>query len=163
MKADEILQNREDMLANMDRRRALFGLFFAFGNKLQATGDSFYEEITCKQFFLLVCLGLFQDENPTLGQLAALMGSSHQNVKQLAGRLEKAGYVRFIPDGEDKRKTRVMPAPRIQEFAERYQKKEEVFLEGLFSGLEEQEIEETYQVLLHLEKNLEEWNDRQNK
>ena len=39
--------------------------------------------ITCKQFFLLACMNLFQGEAPTVQDLAQVMGSSHQNVKQI--------------------------------------------------------------------------------
>ena len=42
-----------EVLNIMPPQYGLFGLLFAFMNRLQATGDSFYEEITCKQFFLL--------------------------------------------------------------------------------------------------------------
>lgn len=45
--------DRNQLLEGMDNERILFGLFFVFGNRLQAAGDSFYDEITCKQFFFV--------------------------------------------------------------------------------------------------------------
>ena len=85
---------REMLLQGMDTRYALFGTFFAFHNRLQATGDAFYQEITCKQFFLIICLELFGENAPTIRELAEVMGSSHQNVKQIADKLERSGFIR---------------------------------------------------------------------
>ena len=66
----------EDILSIMPPQFGLFGLFFAFMNRLQAAGDSFYDEITCKQFFLLACMNLYPDEAPTANELAETMGCS---------------------------------------------------------------------------------------
>ena len=78
-----IIINNADVFEMLEHKYALFGLFFAFHNRLQATGDSFYEEITCKQFFLMACMNLFSDEPPTMNDLAKTMGCSRQNVKQI--------------------------------------------------------------------------------
>ena len=97
----------QDVVAEMDGRYALFGLLFALQNRLQAVGDTFYEEITCKQFFLMACMNLFQEEAPTVQDLAQVMGSSHQNVKQIINKLEQKGFVSVAPDEEDRRKLRI--------------------------------------------------------
>jgi len=57
--------NANEVINMMDAKYALFGLFFAFNNRLQTVGDMFYEEITCKQFFLLACMNLYTEEAPT--------------------------------------------------------------------------------------------------
>jgi DNA-binding MarR family transcriptional regulator len=75
--------NSNEVFTMMDHKYALFGLFFAFHNRLQATGDSFYEEITCKQFFLLACMNLYTEEAPTGNELAKTMGCSRQNIKEI--------------------------------------------------------------------------------
>ena len=68
----------EEVSRRVEKRYALFGLFFAFHNRLQAAGDSFYEEITCKQFFLLACMNLYPDEAPTAMELARTkIGRAH--------------------------------------------------------------------------------------
>ena len=53
------IMNAADVFLMMDHKYALFGLFFAFHNRLQSVGDSFYDEITCKQFFLLACMSTY--------------------------------------------------------------------------------------------------------
>ena len=60
----------------------LLGLISAFQNRYQAKADQFFEEISWKQFFAIICINLFKD-SPTLKELSEIMGSSHQNVKQI--------------------------------------------------------------------------------
>ncbi len=79
----------DDVLNVMPPQMGLFGLLFAFMNRLQAAGDAFYEEITCKQFFLLACMNLYQDEAPTANEMAETMGCSRQNVKEILNSLAK--------------------------------------------------------------------------
>ncbi len=145
---------REELLHGMDIRYALFGTFFAFHNRLQATGDAFYEEITCKQFFLIICLQLFGENAPTLKELAAVMGSSHQNVKQIADKLERSGFVKTEKDAEDRRKIRVYSTPKLQELNEKYEKRSQEFMEHFYAGIAQEELQTVYKVMTKLEENL---------
>lgn len=145
---------REYLLDAMDTRHALFGLCFAFGNRLQTAGDSFYEEITCKQFFLLVCLSLFEDTPPTINELSETMGSSHQNVKQIINKLEKAGFIISYYDKEDKRKIRIKGTEKIAMLGDKYRLREEEFMERFYEGLTEDEIECTFRAMSKMERNL---------
>lgn len=148
--------NREQILnlSGFDNEHILFGILFTFGNLLQAAGDSFYEEITSKQFFLLICLSLFKDNPPTLNELAQVMQSSHQNVKQLAAKLEKNGFVTLMQDQKDRRKMRIMPAEKLAELSSKYRDSEDVFMRTLYDGLTAQEIAEALNVMLKMEQNL---------
>ena len=66
-------------LKNYPAPYVLFGSLLAMGNRLQAAGDRFYDEITTKQWFVLAVLENFSAP-PTLGELARGVGSSHQDV-----------------------------------------------------------------------------------
>ena len=145
---------RKKLLVGIDDRRALFGLFFAFGNRLQTAGDAFYQEVTCKQFFLLVCLTLFKEEPPTINQMADVMGSSHQNVKQIVNKLEAGGYVMTCPDGDDKRKLRIKPTDKVESFGIKYYQKEQDFMEKFYMGISDEEVALVLQVMSQIEKNL---------
>ena len=145
---------REMLLQGLDTRYALDGTFFAFHNRLQATGDAFYQEITCKQFFLIICLELFGENAPTIRELAEVMGSSHQNVKQIADKLERSGFIRQTRDQEDRRKIRIYPTEKLQSLEERYEAKSKEFIERFYAGTTQEELETVYQVMTRLEKNL---------
>ncbi len=143
-----------DVVAEMDGRYALFGILFALQNRLQAVGDTFYDEITCKQFFLLACMNLFQGEAPTVQDLAQVMGSSHQNIKQILNKLERGGFVSVVPDEADRRKLRISLTEYAAETGEKYRLKEEEFMTGLFDGVEEVEAKQAFLTLSKLEANL---------
>lgn len=145
--------NREDMYKGMDNERILFGLFFAFVNRLQSAGDMFYKEITCKQFFLLICLSLFE-EAPTVNELADVMGSSHQNVKQIMNKLEQKGFLKIVADAKDKRKIRILKTNMMDELKQKYMKQELRFMEQLYQGVSPQDIHITLKTIQQLEKNL---------
>lgn len=145
-----------EMINSMDKRFALFGYFFAMSNRLQTVGDRFYEEITCKQFFLIICLRLFENGAPTINELSEIMGCSHQNVKSIAGKLEKKGYLEIRPDSDDARKLRIRLTNKADSLAKKYQKKEVDFIDMLFTGISDKQIEITFKTLEKMEENINE-------
>ncbi len=148
--------NALEVFQMMDHKYALFGLFFAFHNRLQAVGDSFYEEITCKQFFLLACMNLFQDEAPTANDLAKTMGCTRQNVKEILNSLEKKQLIRLEADEEDKRKRRVYLTENALQMSDKYREKEIQFMKYLFEGVSDDEVDNVYKTLSKIEDNLKE-------
>lgn len=145
-----------EMINSMDKRFALFGYFFAMSNRLQTVGDRFYEEITCKQFFLMICLRLFENGAPTINELSEIMGCSHQNVKSIAGKLEEKGYLEIRPDSDDARKLRIRLTNKADSLAKKYQKKELDFIDMLFTGISDKQIETTFKTLEKMEANINE-------
>ena len=146
--------DRDKMLEKIDKKRALFGMLFALDNNLQAAGDTFYEEVTAKQFYILMCLYLFQGDNPTIGELSEIAGSSHQNVKQIINKLEKTGIIKTYPDSEDKRKLRIMYTEEMTDFSEKYNSQENEFIGRLYQGISNDEIVATYETISKIDKNL---------
>lgn len=146
--------NASEIVQMMDHKYALFGLFFAFHNRLQAVGDSFYEEITCKQFFLLACMNLYPEEAPTANELAKTMGCSRQNVKEILNSLEKKQFVRLENDENDKRKKRVYLTEQAKLMGAKYQQKEIEFLRHLYEGVSNEEVDSAYSIISKIEDNL---------
>lgn len=143
-----------DVLQMMEHKYALFGLFFSFHNRLQAVGDAFYDEITCKQFFLLACMNLYSDEAPTVNELAKTMGCSRQNVKEILNSLEKKQLVCVEADSRDKRKKRVYLTEQAHVISGKYRKKESEFMKYLYEGISEKEVDEVYHIISKMEDNL---------
>lgn len=146
--------NRDELIKGMEDKRILFGLFFAFSNRLQVAGDHFYEEITCKQFFLLICLSLFKEYPPTINELSDIMGSSHQNVKQIVNKLVEKEFLEIIPDNQDKRKLRIVMTDKMNQFQHKYENQEIDFMDQLYNGVSKEEVLTTLQTLQKLENNL---------
>ena len=144
----------EDVLDVMSPQMGLFGLLFAFMNRLQAAGDSFYREITCKQWFLLVCMNLYTKEAPTANDLAQTMGCSRQNVKEIITVLTKKEILLLKQDKNDKRRQLIYVTPKYKKLAKKYQDKEEDFLKTLFHGISDSDIKKVFQIISKMEKNL---------
>ena len=131
----------------------LLGLISAFENRFQAIADNAMKEISWKQFFLIICINMCK-EPPTLGELAEIVGSSHQNVKQLLLKLEKKDFICFVPDEEDKRKQRIHLTEHCREFCEKNDVTSQVIMAKMFDGIPEKDILTTIQTITHIEKNL---------
>lgn len=143
-----------DVLNIMPPQYGLFGLLFAFMNRLQAVGDTFYEEITCKQFFLMACMNLYREEAPTANQLCQTMGCSRQNVKEILNSLCKKGFLVLMQDESDKRKQRIYLTQKARDMAEKYSHKEQAFMQLLFNGISEEETKLVFKIISKMEDNL---------
>lgn len=140
-------------IPDMEPSYLLFGTIFALENRLQTIGDRFFEEITVKQWFVLVVLGLFGEKAPTLTELAEEVGSSYQNVKQIALKLEKKGYVTLESDETDRRKCLVRPTRQWFELGERYDEPSTRFMERIFADIPENDIRCAVSVLQGMQRN----------
>jgi len=138
-----------------DDRYTVFGMLFVLGNRLQVIGDKFYDEITAKQWLILLVLDLFGEENPDMNGLSEAVGSSHQNVKQLVLKLEQKGYVELYPDDLDKRKCRVRMTDKYDEIRQKYRDKQIEFMKVLFDGIGPETIKHAAKTMMKLEENME--------
>lgn len=135
----------------------LLGLISAFENRYQAKADKFFEEISWKQFFAIICINLCKG-SPTIKELAEIMGSSHQNVKQILNKLEDKGYVKMTLDDKDKRKQRILLTEKTRAFCEEHDQGSKSIVKKIFEGIDEKDIGTVINTLLQMEKNLEEVN-----
>jgi DNA-binding MarR family transcriptional regulator len=152
----------KERILNYDDEHIMFGTLFVLGNKLQVIGDSFYEEITSKQWFVLLMLGVL-GESPTINELSNAVGSSHQNVKQLVVKLCSKGYVELNTDDNDRRKTRIHTTAKCNELVVKYQEKENEFFKFLFQGIDKSNIRTTIETLMKFEKNMEDLGNGNNR
>ena len=141
--------------SNIPPNYYLLGLLSAFENRFQAMADSMMQEVSWKQFFAIICINLCQ-EPPTLKELSEILGSSHQNVKQILTKLEKKGFVEFLPDVVDKRKRRIVLTDQCREFCDKNDDMSREIMQRLFDGVSEEEIASTVQTLLRIERNMRE-------
>lgn len=154
MNFEEIIQQEKVDFSGIDASLFLLGLLSAFDNRYQAKADSFFEEISWKQFFAIICINLCK-ESPTIKELAGLMGSSHQNVKQILLKLEKKGFVDILVDEQDKRKQRVVLTEKTREFCDSHEEGSEKVVQGIFQGISQEQLQITIQTIMQMENNLE--------
>lgn len=127
----------------MDKQKFIFGSLFLIANKLQVIGDKYLGKagITTKQWFLTVMISQFRETPPTLSEVAELMGSSRQNVKQLALKLEEKEYLKIEKDERDARALRLKLTEKSRVFWEGRQDQDDRFIKDLFADFSSEEID----------------------
>ena len=155
MNIKEVIQNKNVDFTGIELSYFLVGLLSAFENRFQAVADKTMEEISWKQFFAIICTSLCK-ESPTIKELAEIMGSSHQNVKQILLKLEKKGFVDIVVDEKDKRKQRVVLTQYCKEFCEKNNEIAEISMKKMFAGIQEEQLKVTIQTIMQIEDNLKE-------
>ena len=156
MNYDEEMNMDKVEFGDMPPQAFLLGLLSAFDNRYQAAADAFFKEITWKQFFAIICINLCR-EAPTINELSDVMGSSHQNVKQILLRLEKKGFVSTIVDTKDKRKQRIIVTDEARAFLEKNDnngQQSQYIIGRIFEGIEEKSLMNTIQTIMNMERNL---------
>ena len=131
----------------------LIGLLSEFDNRYQAKADSFFEEISWKQFFAIICINLCE-EPPTLRELSDFMGSSHQNVKQILNKLEQKGFLKTMPDEQDKRKQRIVITDKTRKFCAESDTESQRIINRIFQGIERTEVENAIKTIIKMDNNL---------
>ncbi|MGN0496625.1 MAG: MarR family winged helix-turn-helix transcriptional regulator [Lachnospiraceae bacterium] len=153
MDFNQIMDISNVEFGQMPPQAFLIGLLSAFDNRYQASADSFFKEITWKQFFAIICINLCK-ESPTINELSDIMGSSHQNVKQILNKLEGKNFVQMIPDPKDKRKQRIILTDWCRTFCEKNDVQSQKMMAQLFEGIGEEQLLITIQTIMQMERNL---------
>jgi DNA-binding MarR family transcriptional regulator len=138
-----------------DDKYVIFALIFMLSNQLQTIGDSFFDEISTKQWFVLLVLSIMDGHTPTLNELSQAVGSSHQNVKQLVLKLEQKGFVEVSKDEADARRLRIKPTKKSYDFRQSYQERSSEFLERLFDSFHKSDLAITKNVMFSMRDKLE--------
>ena len=156
MNYDEAMNMSKVEFGHMPPQAFLLGLLSAFDNRYQAAADRYFREITWKQFFAIICINLCK-EPPTLNDLSEVMGSSHQNVKQILLKLESKGFVSMKTDAKDKRKQRYFVTDKCRKFLEENDNRSRTsaqIIGQIFEGVDEKSLAVTIDTIMKMERNL---------
>ena len=153
MNYNEAMNMDKVNFGQMPPQAFLLGLLSAFDNRYQAYADNFMKEITWKQFFAIICIKLCK-EPPTLNDLADIMGSSHQNVKQILLKLERKGFVSMTPDRNDRRKLRIVLTDMCREFCEKNDAPSQAIIGRIFEDIDEKQLRVTIETIMAMERNV---------
>jgi len=156
MNYDEAMNISKVEFGQMPPQAFLLGLLSAFDNRYQAAADKYFKEITWKQFFAIICINLCK-EAPTLNDLSEVMGSSHQNVKQILLKLESKGFVAMMTDEKDKRKQRFIVTDKCRKFMQEndnQNRNSEKIIMSIFEGVDDMSLKVTIETIIKMERNL---------
>ncbi|WP_028829251.1 MarR family winged helix-turn-helix transcriptional regulator [Proteocatella sphenisci] len=143
-------------IESLKDQKFIFGSVQIVANKMNTLLERELKEydITSKQWFLTVVIENSFDKPPTIKEAAKVMGSSHQNVKQVALKLEQKGLVSLEKDKRDARVTRIRLTEQSYKFSETIQAKAAIFTGNLFMGIGEDEMSKARTVLYKMMFNL---------
>ncbi|OFV70985.1 MarR family winged helix-turn-helix transcriptional regulator [Acetobacterium wieringae] len=146
-----------DNMDSMPDQKFIFGGVQVVANQMDTLLERELKEynLTTKQWLLTIVVQNIFDHDPTLKEVAKSMGSSHQNVKQVALKLEQKGFVVMEKDPHDARITRIKLTDAVDSFGTESQQKSEIFTEKLFDGISDEELAMTRTVIEKLLANLE--------
>lgn len=155
MNIKDVINNENVDFSGIELSYFLLGLLSAFDNRFQAMADKTMGEISWKQFFAIICINLCK-ENPTIKELAEILGSSHQNVKQILLKLEKKGFVNIYADAEDRRKQRIELTDYCRDFCEKNDEMSTKIMTEMFEGVSPEQLQLTIHTIIQIDNNLKE-------
>ncbi|MFA9464683.1 MAG: MarR family winged helix-turn-helix transcriptional regulator [Velocimicrobium sp.] len=133
----------------------LFGSIFLLSNKLQTLGDRYLQEITVKQWFLLIMIHNLGKEQPSVTEVATYIGSTRQNVRKMLKVLSTKGYVELTVNQQDKRNLSVVLTSQTYRFFTQFETKGNAFLQQLFYNINTTLLENSRQTFESLFENIE--------
>ena len=137
-------------------REMIFGLLLIISNTTSTLLERELREfdVTAKQWFLSETINSLFDTPPTLKEASNAMGSSYQNVKQVALKLQEKGLMALEKDRKDARVTRLRATEQSKEFWKQTDPKGAMFREKVFKELDAHDIAKTRHVLEKMLSNL---------
>lgn len=140
-------------LEGMDARLVIFGSLFCVANRLQSKMDARMRDLTAKQWFVLLMLGMFE-KPPTLKQLARMCDSSHQNIKQIVSKLQEKGFITITEDEADARAMRIATTAKCDEWDKENSATAARFVDDMFRGMAKEDIGLLRDMILKIFDNL---------
>jgi DNA-binding MarR family transcriptional regulator len=135
------------------KKRLIFSAVFIEANKLQTVFDRNDNDVSSKQWLLLVIASSFS-EPPTLTAVGELMGCSRQNVKKVAVILEKNGYLVLNSDLKDKRSLCIELTEKFRKFQAKMESETDDVMKLLFSEFSDEQIDELFNSILKLSRGI---------
>lgn len=133
-----------------------FRLISVLGTQTRRMADARFrsEGMTTRQAALItIAKELGQ---PSLSEVAAMMSTSHQNVKQIALGLERRGFVRIVTDAHDSRVRRLVVTAKNDRYWAARDSDDAAAIGGWFSALTPKELATLNRLMAKLSSGLDE-------
>ena len=141
-----------------ENSKTVFGMLFFAANQLETICDRYLSKynLTTKQFFLSLILIQAKEKKQflTLTEASKLMGTSRQNVKQLASKLEERGFCKITLDEKDKRILRLSITQKNMDFWNEIDQENMTFLTSIFKNIPDANLKSMRKGLSKMLENL---------
>ena len=122
---------------NLPKEAFIYSAIHLLSNRMQTIGDKLDPAISSKQWFLLAAVAQFTASPPNISTIAGGLGTSRQNIKKMAEKLESRGYVRLEKDKNDSRSILLYLTEQCHSYFKSREQIENEYLEKIFAGIDE--------------------------
>jgi DNA-binding MarR family transcriptional regulator len=140
----------------------IFGKIFLLCHRIEYIADKELKKdnLTARQWLVIATIEKLFEYPPAINEVADKLGTSHQNVKQIANQLEKKGFIIIERDENDKRILRLKVTEKNRRYWDSRAEEHEKFILSLFNSLEEEEIHRFHTLVNKLSENIDEFYER---
>jgi len=111
-------------------------------------------DLTAKQWYLLMILDSLFEAPPTLKQASKQTGSSYQNIKQMALKLQSKGLLHIEKDPSDFRALRLVMTDKAKQLSQKLAPTAETFLAKFYDNVPSADIQVVARVMFQMINNL---------
>ncbi len=122
--------------------RQIFATIFALNNKIQEESNKLSDKITLRQFMFMLSIEHIPHGECTYNKIAQKLGTTKQNVNQIAVSLEKKEYIAIEPNEKDKRAVNISMTQAGLKAAVEYAELSEDFLNCAAKNFTVEELEQ---------------------
>lgn len=131
----------------------IFTSFLILHNQLSTAFDKIPGELSTRQFMTVLMLIRFGEKVPTLTELGKSLCCSRQNVKRIAGDLQKLGFVEFEQGKNNAILVKLTPKARA--YTESFLPDHNATLQKLFADFSDTDINAFFYILKKFQKSIE--------
>jgi DNA-binding MarR family transcriptional regulator len=110
------------------------------------------DKITTKQWLMMIVIENAFVHDPSMQEVADALSITHQNVKQLAVRLEARGFLKIERDPDNRRILRLRTTDESREYWEKRSPEDLKSIARIFEGLDNEELKSLFEIMVKLEK-----------
>ena len=110
------------------------------------------DKITTKQWLMMIVIENAFHHDPSMQEVADALSTTHQNVKQLAVRLESRGFMKIERDPSNRRILRLRTTNECRKYWEKRSPEDARSIISLFNELDDEEINSLFKIVIKLEK-----------
>lgn len=110
------------------------------------------DKITTKQWLMMIIIENAFDHDPSMQEVADALSTSHQNVKQLATRLEARGFMKIERDPNNRRILRLKTTDESRKYWKKRSSEDLKSIARIFDGLDDSEVKSLFELMLKMER-----------
>ena len=101
------IEDYQEELSILDDMHQIYSMLHTITNRIQTEADANLEDITSRQLMLLIAIRHLEPRQATIVNIAAMLGTSKQNVTRLVGALIESGFLGSRQGETDKRNVNI--------------------------------------------------------